>query len=110
MLARTEGAPFRGQWITATDEAIDSRYRVVSQFGLAKLRTMNRRLTLLIGTGILQALGIFIVVGLALLLQDLVPGTSALQNALFLFFVLILLAVGVGLFLLGHLIRRASRR
>jgi hypothetical protein len=71
---------------------------------------MNRRLILLIGTGILQALGILIVVGLALALRDLVLGTSALENALFLFFVLIFLAVGVGLFLLGHLIRRASRR
>jgi hypothetical protein len=67
------------------------------------------RLILLIGTGILQALGVLMVSAVAFTLFQLDLGTSAVQNAYFLFVYLLVLTVGIALLVLGHRIRKAGR-
>ncbi|MDQ5873924.1 MAG: hypothetical protein M3526_00900 [Actinomycetota bacterium] len=64
---------------------------------------------LLIGTAILQVLGILVVSGVAFALFPLDLGTSVLQNTFFLLVLLILLAVGTGLVVLGHRISKGGQ-
>ena len=72
----------------------------------------RNRLILLIGTGVLQVLGLLLAsllpyMLIQVILGQLILGTSRLQNALFFLFFLIFAAIGVGLFVLGHRIRKA---
>ena len=68
----------------------------------------RNRLILLIGTAILQSLGILVVSGVAVALFEVGLGTNFLQNTYYLLVLLILLTVGIGLVILGHRIRKGG--
>jgi hypothetical protein len=72
------------------------------------------RLVVVIATAVLQALGVLLASLLPytlfqVVLGRLILGTSPLQNALFFLFFTIVAAIGVGLFVLGHRIRKGNR-